>query len=138
MIYSVLKTINSMKRENYHLNKFLSASHGRPQFADNFCTNHCLMTLLLIWSSLIFKESSFPVLLTKLLIFPFQNLPSLCSWVSDHLDLVRNRVKPCNSSNFPILQYNTYTSCESPNEHTILDSSNLTIIKETSTNLITN
>ena len=36
-----------------------------PLFSDNFCRKLCLMTQLLMWYTLVFKESGFQIILTK-------------------------------------------------------------------------
>ena len=98
---------------NYHLNRFLSASEWSSLRSLIISLKKALPAdftlIMLLFSSswkavfalLIFMESSFQVLLTKLLTstctFTFQNLPAHYVVGIRYLALVRNTVKICKS-----------------------------------------
>ena len=91
MMEIILKTINSDRSANYHLNKFLSASVvGSSFYSVNFCRKDRLMSSPLMWCAYDVQGKKIPINLdktpTSTCTFPFQNLLPLCS-VAIVLDL---------------------------------------------------
>ena len=101
MMESALKTINSVKSANCHINKFLSAS-GWPLVVENFCRKLCQMTSLLVWYASHLQEKQLPSALNKI---PNLHMHISISEFVIPLFVGHQVVQPCTCKEYIVLGY---------------------------------
>ena len=118
MIYSIQKTVNGVKSENYHLNRFLSAS-AWSSLSSLIISAESTANDFTLCCSFHLHGNRFQVFLTKPLTSTytllFQNLSSIicCRYQVVLPCTCKEESKDINSWLHPHSKPTTYTSCES-------------------------